>query len=303
MALIRATELKEGELFCKWLENRLLRNKKNVLGAELGATGSGKSYRDLRKFEIWYRDYLKREIPKENICFGVADILRRLNSGQLKPGDILIFEEAGANLGALDFQSKISKLFTYVLQSFRSKRIGIFFNLPYLSMLNKQARLLLHYSSESVGVDPSNKTNKAKLFFHQVNQGTGKIYKKFPRAKVGGQIVSIERVSYGMPSKELAEYYEKKKEEYLNASMQKYEKVIEEIETGKRPIKAPKEWEFEAWGLRKMQKSYREIGELLGKSTEAARQACKHCENFEIGVKNRKNPKGNAEIQAITQTS
>jgi len=83
--------------------------------------------------------------------------MKLLSGGELRKGEIIIFEEAGVNMGSLDFQNKVSRMFNYVLQSFRSMNIGILFNLPYLTMLNKQARMLLHFSMESAGVDPKQK--------------------------------------------------------------------------------------------------------------------------------------------------
>lgn len=266
--LIRTSSLNEGEVFCKWLRNRLLIKNKNVLGAELGATGSGKSYRDLRKVEIWYKEYLQRDFNTENICFGVLDAMKRLNSGELKKGDIIIFEEAGANLGSLDFQNKMVKMFSYVLQSFRSMNIGIFFNLPYLSMLNKQSRLLLHYSSESMGIDEENKKNKCKFFFHQVNQETGKIYKKYPRIKINGIIRTIERINYSLPSRELIQIYENKKAEYLKNSNQKYQDEMESIIAKKTGIKSPTDQQIQAYKLMQLGHKQREIANMLGKGQQ-----------------------------------
>lgn len=274
MAGLINSELKEGDIFCRWLKNRLIENNKNVLGAELGATGSGKSYRDLRKFELWYKLYLKREWNPDNICFGIKQVMRRLNSGELKRGDIIILEEAGANLGSLDFQNKVSKLFTYVLQSFRSMNVGIFFNLPYLSMLNKQARLLLHYSSESCGIDFDNKKNKCKFFFHQVNQGTGKIYKKYPKVKVQGITRTIKRLNYTLPDKRLIEIYEQKKEEYLKTSIKNYEDILDELD-GKNNNKRvyPTEIEYKTWHLRKIEKRrWKEISQIIGKSEKTCQR-------------------------------
>lgn len=282
MPVIKSTSLEEGEVFCKWLYNRLLRQNKNVLGAELGATGSGKSYRDLRKFEIWHEKYLKRKWNPENICFGVKEVMKRLNSGELKPGDIIIFEEAGANLGSLDFQNKISKLFTYVLQSFRSMNIGIFFNLPYLSMLNKQARLLLHYSSESAGVDKALKKNKCKFFFHQVNQSTGKIYKKYPRVKVEGVIRTVERLNYSLPSAELRKIYEEKKAEYLSKSIKNYSEVIEEMEGGKnKKINYPTQLEYHAHHLRERERmKWKDIAFKIGKTEKTCQRYVQKVQNY-----------------------
>lgn len=237
--MIQLQNFREGEIFIKWMHARLIRQNKNVLSVELGATGSGKSYRDLRKVELWYQYYFKEKFPVENICFGVGDVLKRLSSGKLRRGEVLIFEEAGANLGNLDFQNKVSKMFNYVLQSFRSMNVAIFFNLPYLSMLNKTARMLIHYSSESKTIDMKRSVNRCRPLFHQVNQSTGKIYKKYPRAKVEGRTRTVKEFEWTLPSDYLIEAYEQKKKNYLETTTKKYVDKINGDE--KKEMQIPKD--------------------------------------------------------------
>jgi DNA-binding CsgD family transcriptional regulator len=231
--LIQYNGGQEGEVFMKWLHQRLIVNNKNVLGANLGPTGSGKSYRDLRMAELWYDYHFKKPFPTENICFGTTSVMRLISKGELPRGSVLMVEEAGINLGSLDFQNKVAKMFTYILQSFRSMNIALFFNLPYLSMLNKTARMLLHYSFESAGIDFTNKINKCKPLFHQVNQGTGKIYKKYLRVKVKGKRVPLKRFNFSIPSEYLVSAYEKKKAQYLADISKEYTEHLEELEREK----------------------------------------------------------------------
>jgi hypothetical protein len=268
--------IRSDDFFCKWLYSRLMRLNKNVLGAEVGATGSGKSYRDLRKVEVWYKNYLHRPFPVENICFGVGVAMKRLSSGELSRGDVLIFEEAGANLGALDFQNRVSKMFTYVLQSFRSMNIGIFFNLPYLSMLNKTARMLLHYSSESLGIDFEKRLNYCKFFFHQVNQRTGKIYPKYPRALFNGSVKTLKKFAYEMPSVELAEAYERIKKKYLSELTTEYFDDLQKLEAtkiAKMERKNLTDLQSQVYELYKRGNNQTQIGKILGISQQAV---CKH---------------------------
>lgn len=225
-------EIPEGAIFIKWLDARFNENK-NILGVELGATGSGKSYRDLRKMELWYKYKFKSKVPEENICFSVLEIMNLLNSGKLRKGELLMFEEAGVNLGSLDFQNKISKMMTYVLQSFRSMNIGILFNLPNLSMLNKQARLLLHYYGESMGIDYKNETNTCKFKVIQVNQVSGKPYPKYPVVKQCGKYVKVKRFVFTMPSPYLTEIYERKKSQFLSGLTNQYVKDLNIIQEKK----------------------------------------------------------------------
>ncbi len=203
-------QIPEGMIMNKYFDNRMNRRNQNVLLATTGGTGSGKSYYDLSMLDSYYFYRFNLPYPIENVCFSVREIMNRLNSKELKKGEMLIFEEAGANLGSLDFQNQISKIFTYVLQSFRSMNIGIVMNLPVLSMLNKSARLLLHAHLITSGIDRDINKCKCKALFHQLNQTSGKSFWKYMRIKWNGKARKIERISYSYPRKELAEEYEKK---------------------------------------------------------------------------------------------
>lgn len=281
--------MNEGEIFLKWLHSKLIVNNKNVLGAELGATGSGKSYRDLRKAELWYEYHFHEKFPVENICFGINSIMKLLAGGKLRKGELIIFEEAGVNLGSLDFQNEISKMMTYTLQSFRSMNIGILFNLPFLSMLNKSARMLLHYSFESAGINFEKGINTCKPFFHQVNQGTGKIYKKYPIIRVGNSTRKIKRFSFSMPSQYLVDAYEKKKQDYLTSLTKDFSKRLDEIESKKNgvKIKYPTEQEFECYHRYTfLNERVEDIAKELGKSAGSVYGYIKSVETFAKTKKN-----------------
>lgn len=289
MALIRfSREDDEGQAFCKWLDSRFKHNK-NVLGVNLGATGSGKSWRDLRMAELWYKYNFNEEFPSENICFGVAKVMELLASGKLRKGEIIIFEEAGVNLGSRDWSNKISKMFNYLLQSFRSMNIGIFFNLPYLSMLDSQARHLLHYSFESYSIDFAKGLNYCKPFFHQVNQGTGKIYKKYLRVKAKKGSTRLKIMSFSKPSPYLVDAYEAKKKEYLAQLTLAYSKQLNGDQE-KAKIKYPSDDKWEAYHLyTKMGATQAKIAERQGVSQNTVSRSIKEVENWlEINKKNEK---------------
>lgn len=213
--LIRIQDLEEGLIFNKYLNQRMINSNKNVIGIVLGATGSGKSYTCLRIAELWYKYHFKKDFPIFNVCFSVEEVISILNQGRLKRGDVIILEEAGTSMGALDFQTKISKVFTYVLQSFRNLNLCLILNLPYASMLNKNVRLLSHFTFETTGIDYQTKTSKIKPFFNQVNTKSGKIYPKYPKINLNGRTTKIKRFNYKIPSKELIESYEKRKKDFV----------------------------------------------------------------------------------------
>lgn len=230
MGMITTSGLKEGEAFNKWINNRFLRNK-NILVAVTGSTGSGKSYTSQRICELWYKLRFNKEFPTEtHTCFSIGELMKMLSSGKLKKGELLIFEEAGANLNALDFQNKVSKVFTFVLQSFRSMNVGVIFNLPVLTMLNKSARLLLHAHFITLGIDFDKKICKIKPLFHQLNQQMGKSYWKYMRISIRGDVVALERFNYQIPSKPLVEIYEKKKFRFVSDLSKDFSDKLDQIE-------------------------------------------------------------------------
>jgi len=230
MEIITVQE-QEGKVLNNYLYNRLVRKNQNVLIAVTGPTGSGKSYASLKIGEQWYNYHFKEEFPIRNCCFSVEEVIKLLNSGELRRGEVIIMEEGGVNLGNLDFQSKISKLFTYVLQSFRSMNIGLIINLPVLTMLNKSARLLIHANFITMGIDIKEKVTEIKPLFHQLNQQSGKVYPKFLRVVIYGEITAVERFYFSLPCKELIQEYEIKKKRFVSGFINDF---IVEIEVFNR---------------------------------------------------------------------
>lgn len=265
--LIQHKAGEEGNVFNKWLDSRLIRHNKNVISAELGATGSGKSYRDLRKAELWYEYHFKEKFPIENICFGIGSVMDRLSKGNLRRGEVLIVEEAGVNLGSRDWASKFSKMFNYILQSFRSMNIALFLNLPYLSMLDSQARHLLHYYAESVGIDHEKGLNKCKPFFLQVAQGTGKIYRHYPKVKLNGHTIKVKRFNYAMPSQYLINVYEQQKDTYLKTLIKGFTDKVN-VEKPKAKSSKKNNIDFHVRILRDEGNTMREIAKKVGISRQ-----------------------------------
>lgn len=225
----------EGLYLNKYILGRLKKNK-NFIIAITGSTGSGKTYSALKISENWYEYYFKSGFPIENICFSLEEVAKRLKDRNLRRGELLILEEAGANLGALEFQSKMSRVFTYILQSFRSMNVGLILTLPVLTMLNKQARQLLHAHMTTEGI--IEKKCKLKIKIHQLNQHTGKSYWKAPIIKYCGMKRKMPYVMYSLASEDLRSKYEEKKENFVYRLVDGFEDDIKTKEQKKLDEKA-----------------------------------------------------------------
>ena len=178
---------------------------------------SGKSWLTHAILEKWYQKEFNKSFPVEtHTCFSINELVTMLSKGKLKKGEFLILEEAGTSLNALDYRDKVSKLFSFILQSFRSMNIGIIFNLPVLTFLNKSSRLLIHAHFITAGIDFKNNLSYIKPLFHQLNQEKGKSYWKYLRIQVNGSVTVIERIAYKKPPEELLKLYEKKKFKFVS---------------------------------------------------------------------------------------
>jgi hypothetical protein len=216
--LIKSKDVLEiGGFLNKWFERRLARNQ-NVILVLTGPTGSSKTYNALSTGECWYDYRFKRDFPKENICFGVGILAKRIKELEIEglKGQILILEEAGANFGNLDFQNKLSKMFSYILQSFRSLNLILIMTLPVLTMLNKTARQLVHAHFITAGIDYDNEIAKVKPLFHQLNQLSGKSYWKYPRVRIDGRIITLQKLKFNKPSDRLIQEYEELKYNFVS---------------------------------------------------------------------------------------
>lgn len=223
----------EGDIYYKWEQNRI-NNNKNVISVTTGATGSGKSMMDLRRAELSYRRRFNKPFPVEtNCCFSIAQLMKIISKGGLKKGDIVILEEAGFNAGSQDWANKTTKMFNYLLQTFRSMNICLYLNLPVLSMLAKQARQLVHIHLETNGIDFEKSTVRIKPLVHQLNQQTGKSYWKFLRVHFKGRVSKIQRMEFGLPSKEIRDKYEAQKAKFLSDITTEFAQELEEKERAK----------------------------------------------------------------------
>jgi len=234
------TEEEGIPVLMNYLKKRI-ENNKNWLNVTTGSPGSGKSYADLRLAELWYKYYFNEEFPIKNCCFSIETLMRRFiesEEGELRKGELLILEEAGTLINAKDFQNRINKLFNFYMQSFRCRNLLLIFNLPLMSMLDKSTRLLVHSHFVTSKIIKTKKICQIKPFFTQINQDTGKVYRKYLRvSEIEGKYYykkPVKLMTFKLPSKKLRQQYEIKKELFVKELA---EKILFTITTGeKKPL-------------------------------------------------------------------
>jgi len=133
-----------GSKIVNAIKDRLNFRNKNWLCVVCGETGSGKSYSAISFGSMIGRTF---------IVFTPLEFLELLNSGKIKKGDVIIFDEAGVGLSARRWQSEQNIVMGSVLQTFRHMNIAVIFTVPNLSFVDVQARKLFHMIMETESID------------------------------------------------------------------------------------------------------------------------------------------------------
>ena len=145
-------------------------------------------------------------------------------------------------------------MFNFILQTFRHRNIIVLFSTPDLSFIDKTARKLFHLTFEADRIDRKNNLCYMKPKIVENNPMMDKIYHKYPVVIRNGEQVKINRIAFGLPSKELIKAYEEKKDAYtaeLNKSVFEDLKAVHEKNKVKEKFK-PEDYLEEAKKLKKI---------------------------------------------------
>lgn len=273
----------EGEIdigldyWIKYIRKRI-KNNKNFLVAVIGQTGSGKSYATISMSDILHN----YNLPFDNICFKASQFMKRLDEGlennTLPKGSVLDWDEVGVDLNAKDWQTRTSKIISKVMQTFRTENLIVFFTVPFLDFISKDSRKLLHAYFQTEKIDRKRNVVIVKPFLIQVNQVTGKMYRKRLRVKSpDGGIVKVRSIAIPMPRKELVDFYEEKsgifKRNIIKESRAEFERIEEkknEIKSGIDSVKRLTAKQAHVFGRRYMMGwTFDKIAEEMGISQEA----------------------------------
>lgn len=207
-----------------YIKQRIKKNK-NFLGFISGQTGSGKSW-----CSISIGEQVDPDFNVDRIVFGGLELMNLINSGKLRKGSCVVFEEAGVEMSHKNWQSVVNKMLNYLLQTFRHRNFILIMNSPFLDFLDASTRKLFHAEMRTLGINYKKKLCKLKPQLLQYNSRLKKFYYKRlkvikPQGKVPVDVWNIPK-----PSKDLIEQYEKKKLEYTNRLNKKIYQELDSID-------------------------------------------------------------------------
>jgi len=194
----------------------------NVQQVFVGQTGSGKTYGAAcftGNVDPSFYD------THDRIVFTAVDFLHTFQ--RMKPGEGLVFEEAGVELAARNFQSKVNKAIGYVNQTFRHRNLCVTYTVPSMKYVELQVRDLLHAIFAMNWIDKKNEVSYAHAWKVNHDCVTG-ITKRdhYTYKDSRGNTGVIEGVGFNLPPKKWIDEYEKMKTDYTTDLYDRLEKEL-----------------------------------------------------------------------------
>ena len=164
--------------------HRRIRNNKNFLATITGPTGSGKSWSALSMAELIDKDF-----TIDRVIFRAKDLMKLISNGNLKPGSVIVWDEAGIDLSNRNWQSVTNKMLNALLQTFRHKNFILFFTVPFHDFIDSSSRKLFHADFETQKINRNQSTVIIKPKLLQYNSNLAKWYRKYLKVQMNGSII------------------------------------------------------------------------------------------------------------------
>ncbi len=226
--------------WARWMVGRTKRQNKNNLISVIGQTGSGKTYSAMSMCEIMSEmDGVPFDIS--HIVFSLSELMNLINSGKLKKGSKIIFDEPQVSISAREFQSEANKVFNFLISTFRHRNLTLFFCTPFESLLDKNTRRLFHGRFETLSINRKNNTCRLKPRYLEHSDFKPEPYRKqliVMHENDEGNRTS-DKLFYwdvGKPSEQLIIEYEKKKLEFTDNLNRNISKRLQKFEDSGKSI-------------------------------------------------------------------
>jgi hypothetical protein len=198
--------LPRGHPIVEYIHHVVHKRNLNFLTLVVGPVGSGKSWACLKFAEL-----LDPSFSEDRIVFDprrFAEMVAHPEKYALKKGSVIIFEEAGVNMNAREFQSVKNKLVSSIAQTFRHQNLIVFFNSPNQKFVDINVRRLTHATLDMNRHDDN--YGYGRFSFNVPDNITGEIYHRpmLYKNQSTGQTVKMSRIKIGRPTTDLCDAYE-----------------------------------------------------------------------------------------------
>lgn len=208
----------------------------------VGPRGSGKSYTAIKMAEFLDRTHASgSRFDISRITFGAGEFSRVVGQ-KLPMGSFIIMDESGVTASSREAMTKVVRKINEIIQTMRKKRCGVIMCVPIRRILDKNMRLLVDCVIEMQDIDVRTKETVFKFKWNTLSEHVEEGIQRFhvrsqqeihPWGIKLRKASKIKRLRLGMPSKELVDAYETKKDVYLDDLYKKINAEIEEPGTNK----------------------------------------------------------------------
>jgi len=209
--------VRNSPILRKVIYRRVHEWNQNFMGVCVGETGKGKSYAALRLAETLYPDF-----TIDDVAFTLEQFFTLVEEDRPE-GSVIVLDEAGVGASHRDWYDDAHQHLNYVLQTWRHQNRIALLTLPELDKLDPVARSRLHGYFEMIRIDHEEEWSRAQYKNIKTNPRTGENYFRYPRLRWDGTKRKYKGLTFGLPSAELREEYEPRKEQFtdrLNDSAQ-----------------------------------------------------------------------------------
>lgn len=193
-----------------YIKQRISQNK-NFLGFISGPTGSGKTYSCLRIAEE-----LDPDFGIDRVVFKGTALMDLINSGKLKKGSVIVFEEIGVEMSNKNWASVTNKMLNYLMQTFRHRNFILLMNSPYMDFVDASTRKLFHAEMRTIKIDFKLNQVVLKPLVIQYNSRLQKFYYKRLKVITAHGKLPLNLWSVDKPSKDLLDKYDIKKNSFTD---------------------------------------------------------------------------------------
>ena len=202
------------------IHENIFTEKRNWLALFLGRVGSGKSYSACSLAKMFDPGFnLSRVVFDE-------DNFMQLVRAKLPPGSFIVADEIGSWLGSREYMTLSNRILSYVIQTFRNKRLGLIWTVPQRRQVDINLRSMSDVTFETVDIWREANRVLSKMKYTQINAMTGFEINPFPVLPVEEGTTTISRLLIPRPGRRFEAAYEVKKTKWQDAM---YEHQHEEL--------------------------------------------------------------------------
>lgn len=245
---------KDGEdSWIRWIKKRIHHNL-NFLAIFEGPPGIGKSWSALSIAHSIDSSFN----PREQVAFSFKELMRIINKFNDKTTElskrkykVIVFDEAQTDLSNREWQSKVNKLFNYLLSTFRHQQIILLFTSPYSDFIDSASMKLIHCKFEVKGWNKKTRKTQLRPKLLQYNPNMKKFYYHSLYVIAHKKVNKLVHWFIDSPPQHIIEPYEAMKSAFtlaLNKEItQELEDADKEQETDHKPLTAMQQAVYDGW--------------------------------------------------------